>query len=182
LWKLDLIPGHNQELTVGSLHHLDCSITAFTDGTAQFIYTNEAREIVPLSLPIAEFWEIAPFILWRPFIDPATEKPTTQLDGFFSAQCSLPVICRVKSVGNKLMRLFPNHMGGGAIDTIAKKQLVDSACCLSDADLQIIYDGTREWQARFAAQTQGQGGTASSDEEDERLFGDDNRSVDTEAN
>jgi hypothetical protein len=39
LWRLDLIPGHNRELTVGLLHHLKCTITAFTDETAQLIYS-----------------------------------------------------------------------------------------------------------------------------------------------
>jgi hypothetical protein len=182
LWKLDLIPGHNQELTVGSLHHLDCTITAFTDEIVQIIYITETGTIVPLSLPITEFWEIAPFLLWRLFIDPATEQPTTLLGGYFNAACSLPVICRVKAAGTKLTRLLPNHMGGGVVDSITKKELVATACCLSDADLRVIHDGTRVWQALFASQTQGQDGTTSSDEENNRLYENDNRSVDTEAN
>jgi hypothetical protein len=113
---------------------------------------------------------------------PRDRRPTTLLDGYFNAACSLPVICRVKATGNKLTRLLPHRLGGGVIDCTTKKELVATACCLSDADLQVIYEGTRVWRARFAAQTQGQDGTTSSDEEDNRLHENDNRSVDTEAN
>ncbi|KAJ1404552.1 hypothetical protein B484DRAFT_219996, partial [Ochromonadaceae sp. CCMP2298] len=171
-WKVDLIPGHNQEFTVGSIQHLDCNITSFTQESAHLIYALEPGTITPLSIPIAEFEEILPFILWCPFIDPETKQPTTQLDGLHNAQCSLPVICRVKARGIKLVLLLPNHMGGGEMGFITKKDFLESARCLGDADLQIINHGSEAMRARFAAMT---AQATNSDEED-------NRSDDTHPN
>mmetsp|Transcript_962 Transcript_962/g.1916 ORF Transcript_962/g.1916 Transcript_962/m.1916 type:complete len:226 (-) Transcript_962:75-752(-) len=172
-WRLDLIPGHNEEFTVGSIQHLECHITAFTQESAQLIYSLEPGTVLPLSIPIAQFEEILPFILWRPFIDPESKKPTTLLGGLHNAQCSLPIICRVKERGTRLVLLLPNRMGGNELGRfITKKELVETACCLSDADMQIINRGNEALEARFVATT---AQATNNDEEDDII-------VDTHSN